>query len=199
MRRFIGSAFLKAMGWRCEGVAPEATHYVLIAAPHTSNWDFPLMMGMSFTLGIHIAWMGKHTLFKPPFGPMMRALGGVPIERHKRANVVEQMIERLGRPEPLALTVPAEGTRGRTEHWKSGFYHIARGADVPVVLAYLDYGRKVGGIGPTVRLTGDFQRDMDVIRAFYADKTARFPEAFGPVRLKEEEAQGVKDPAALAS
>jgi 1-acyl-sn-glycerol-3-phosphate acyltransferase len=199
MRRFIGSAFLKTLGWRCEGEAPEATRYVLIAAPHTSNWDFPLMMGMSFVLGMRISWMGKHTLFEPPFGALMRRLGGIPIERHKRTNVVEQMVERLGRPEPLALTVPAEGTRARTEHWKSGFYHIARGAGVPGVLAYLDYGRKVGGIGPTVELTGDVRRDMDVIRAFYADKTGRVPGAFGPVRLKEEEAEAAKDPAALAS
>jgi 1-acyl-sn-glycerol-3-phosphate acyltransferase len=188
MRRLIGGAFLKALGWRCEGEAPEAERCVLIAAPHTSNWDFPLMMGMSFVLGMQISWMGKHTIFKPPFGAIMRGLGGVPIERHKRANVVEQMVTRLSGPEPLMLTVPAEGTRGRAEYWKSGFYHIARGADVPVVLAYLDYGRKVGGIGPAIQLTGDMRRDMDVIRAFYADKTARFPEKFGPVRLREEAA-----------
>jgi 1-acyl-sn-glycerol-3-phosphate acyltransferase len=185
--KFVGALFLKAAGWRCEGTAPSVSRYVLVAAPHTSNWDFPLMMAMAFVLGMRISWMGKHTLFAPPLGFLMRWLGGIPIERHKRTNVVDQMAEKLREPAPLALVVPAEGTRRRTEHWKSGFYHIARRAGVPVVLAYLDYGRKVGGIGPTIELSGDPKRDMDLVRTFYADKQGRFPEKFGPVRLREEE------------
>ncbi len=190
MKRFVGRLILRLAGWKIDGAAPSHARYVLIAAPHTSNWDFPLMMAMAFALGIEIRWMGKHTLFAPPFGFVLRALGGIPIERHRRNNLVEQMAERLRGDEPLALVVPAEGTRARTEHWKSGFYHIARAAGVPVVLSYLDFGAKVGGIGPSVELTGDVRRDMDVVRAFYAGKRGLHPEGSGPIRLREEDGSG---------
>jgi 1-acyl-sn-glycerol-3-phosphate acyltransferase len=190
MKRFLGAQILRAAGWTVEGETPRADHYVLIAAPHTSNWDFPLMMALSLALGVRIAWMGKHTLFEPPLGFVMHSLGGIPIERHRRNNLVEQMAERLRAPEPLALVVPAEGTRGRAERWKSGFYHIARAAGVPVVLAYLDYPRKIGGIGPTITLTGDVRKDMDAVRAFYADKVGLHPESSGPIRLREEDDVG---------
>ncbi len=200
MKRLLGALILRLAGWRVSGEAPRATRYVLIAAPHTSNWDFPLMMAMSFALGIRISWMGKHTLFAPPLGFLMRWLGGIPIERHRRANVVDQMAERLRGDSPLVIAVPAEGTRKRTEHWKSGFYHIARAAGVPVVLSYLDYANKVGGIGPTFTPTGDVRKDMDVVRAFYEDKTGLHPEKSGPIRLREEDeasgaAEGIGGPA----
>lgn len=187
MKRLLGALILRAAGWRVSGEAPRATRYVLIAAPHTSNWDFPLMMAMSFVFGVRISWMGKHTLFAPPFGFVLRWLGGIPIERHRSKKVVEQMAERLRAEAPLVIAVPAEGTRQRTERWRSGFYHIARAAGVPVVLSYLDYGNKVGGIGPTLTLTGDVRKDMDEVRAFYADKRGLYPEKSGPIRLREEE------------
>jgi len=189
MKRKAADLSLRMVGWRVEGEAPPHQHCVLIAAPHTSNVDFPLMMAISLKLGMRISWMGKHTLFEPPFGPLMLRLGGVPIERSKRHNLVQQMADRL-RPEapPFTLVIPAEGTRAFTTHWKSGFYHIAREANVPIVLAYLDYARKVGGIGPSIYPTGDVRADMAKIRAFYETKGALRADRFGPIRLREEDA-----------
>lgn len=191
LKRWIGLAFLRAAGWKMDGEKPAMDRYVIIAAPHTSNWDMPFMLAMAFVYDIPVRWMGKHTLFKPPFGPLFEWLGGIPIVRHRIGGVVEQMIERFANGEPLALMVPAEGTRSYVDYWKSGFYHIARGADVPVVLSYLDFGRKVGGIGPAVRLTGDIAADMDEIRAFYDGKQGLRPAKMGRIRLREEDLPSV--------
>ena len=186
-KSWIGQAYLRLAGWKMEGHRPSAPRYVIIAAPHTTNWDLPFMLAMAFVYDIPVRWMGKHTLFKPPFGPLFRQLGGIPIVRHRAGGVVEQMVEHFEREPELSLMVPAEGTRGYVEYWKSGFYHIAREADVPVVLSYLDFGQKVGGIGPTIHLTGDVRADMDVIRAFYDGKQGYFPRNVGRIRLREED------------
>jgi 1-acyl-sn-glycerol-3-phosphate acyltransferase len=130
--------------------------------------------------------MGKHTLFQGPIGRVMRGLGGVPVHRDRSNSLVTQMADIIEASDRIALTVPAEGTRGYTTHWKSGFYHIARAAEVPVVLGFLDYGRRRGGFGPEIVLTGDVREDMDEIRAFYADKQGRYPEMTGEILLKEE-------------
>ncbi|NNL66060.1 MAG: acyltransferase [Myxococcales bacterium] len=189
MGRWLAELFLRLNGWQTEGQTPEAKKFVLIAAPHTSNWDLAYLLAMAVRFDIKPRWMGKHTLFRGPMGTVMRALGGIPIRRHLRENVVDQMKRTFDENEVLALTIPPEGTRGHTDHWKSGFYHIAVGAGVPLVFSYLDFGRKVGGIGPTYVPTGDVKADMDVIRAFYRDMQGRSPEDFGPIRLKEEEDQ----------
>ena len=186
VKRVLGNAFLRVMGWRPDGAAPERGGYVLIAAPHTTNWDFSFTIALSFVYDVPIRWMGKASLFEGPQGKLFEWLGGVPVVRSERRNMVDQMIELFERKDDLVLLVPSEGTRSRVPHWKSGFYHIARGADVPVVLGFLDYARKRGGFGPPVELTGDVEKDMDGIRAFYSDKVGKFPEKFGPVRLREE-------------
>ena len=185
-KRAVGAAYLKLAGWEAIGPPPEASEYVLIAAPHTSNWDLPYMLAISYVLDVPIRWAGKHTLFRFPFGPAMKALGGIPIVREKKSNKVQQLAALFTRHPGLKLTVPAEGTRGRTEHWKSGFYWIAREADVPIVCGYLDFARKEGGFGNLVHPTGDVKADMDRIRAFYEDKVGKIPENFGPIRLREE-------------
>lgn len=187
VRRLLGRAFLTAFGWREEGEPPRIPKYVLIAAPHTSNWDFPFTLALSWVTGVRIRWMGKHTLFEGPAGIFFRAVGGVPVVRHEKRNMVQQMIDLLRSEDELVLLVPAEGTRSRRTHWKSGFYHIARGAGVPVVPGYLDYARKRGGFGEPIELTGDVRADMDRIRAFYADKMGKYPEKFTPPRLREED------------
>jgi 1-acyl-sn-glycerol-3-phosphate acyltransferase len=184
---FVTEAFLRLTGWEIEGERPRARKFVLIAAPHTSNWDLAYLLALASRYGIKPCWMGKHTLFRPPFGWLMRRLGGIPIRRHLRENVVEQMTRAFAEREELCLTVPPEATRGRAECWKSGFYHIARGARVPIVLGYLDYARKRGGFGPEFHPTGDVVADMDRIRAFYADKVGKHPECFGEIRLREED------------
>jgi 1-acyl-sn-glycerol-3-phosphate acyltransferase len=162
----------------------------LIAYPHTSNWDFVWVLAFAWALDVPINWMGKEEMFRWPFGGVMRWLGGIPVHRGARANQVEQLAERLRSAERLTLVVPAEGTRRWVPRWKSGFYHIARAADVPVVLSFLDYGRRVGGFGPALRLTGDVRRDMDAIRAFYAPMRGKHHASSGTIVLAEEAPAG---------
>lgn len=185
VKRWIGRTWLRAFGWREEGERPSPP-FVLIAAPHTTNWDLPFTLALSYVYDLPIRWAGKHTLFAFPWGPLMRALGGVAIRRDRRENRVSQLAGLFREHPGLVLTVPAEGTRSRTEHWKSGFYHVAREAGVPIVCGYLDYARKRGGFGLVLEPTEDVRADMDRIRAFYADKQGKYPERFGPVRLREE-------------
>lgn len=186
IKQTIGRAILRLAGWAFEGPTPTARRYVLIAAPHTSNWDFVYMMAMAWALDIRLSWMGKASLFVFPLGPLFKALGGLPIRRDLPGRLVEQSVARFDAADGLVLAVPAEGTRGQGSTWRSGFYHIARLAEVPIVLGYLDYRRKRGGLGPEVRTSGDVRADMDRIRAFYADKTGRHPSKFTTPRLAEE-------------
>jgi 1-acyl-sn-glycerol-3-phosphate acyltransferase len=187
IRGFIGRTWLKVFGWRLETETPTHDKFVVVAAPHTSGWDLPFMLATSYVMDVPISWMGKRELFEPPFGWFMRALGGIPIDRSKHHNVVSWAIALIEKTEGLVLAVPAKGTRARAEYWKSGFYHIAKGAGVPVALAYLDYGKKRCGIGAFIMPTGDVRADMDRIRTFYAGVTAKFPDLEGAPRLREEE------------
>ena len=193
LKQWIGKAFLRVAGWKTEGERPAADRYVIIAAPHTSNWDMPFMLAMAFVYDIPVRWMGKHTLFKAPFASFFKRLGGIPIVRHRPGGVVGQMVEHFENNDSLVLMVPAEGTRSHVDYWKSGFYHIARGADVPVVLSYLDVSKKVGGVGPALALTGDFGADMDKIREFYSGMQGFRPENIGVIRLREEDVEAVVD------
>ncbi len=186
MTRLVASLFLRATGWEPEGGVPAARRYVLIAAPHTSSWDLAYLLALSVVLGVKISFMAKHSLFRWPMGWLMRRAGGVPVHRDRRENLVDQMVRALDESDALCLTVPAEATRSYVPHWKSGFYHIARKAGVPIVMGYLDYARKRGGFGPELIPTGDIREDMDEIRGFYADKVGKYPSQFGEVRLKEE-------------
>ena len=186
-RRWLGQRVLKATGWTFEGTSPVARSYVLIAAPHSTNWDLFFMLLLAWSAGIELSWMGKHTLFRGPLGPIALRLGGVPVRRSARENVVSQMVEAFSETPDLVLTIAPEGTRSCAPYWKSGFYQIALAAKVPVVMGYLDYKDRRGGFGPELMPTGVVAEDMQVIRAFYADKVARFPECSGEIRLKEED------------
>jgi 1-acyl-sn-glycerol-3-phosphate acyltransferase len=184
--KLIARSFLKLTGWRAEGARPAESRFVLIAAPHTSNWDLPYLLALAIVFDVKISWMGKHVLFRPPMGWIMRRLGGIPVVRHRRGNMVSDLAQLFERSDSLALVVPAEGTRSYVSHWKSGFYHIARAANVPILPSYLDYSRRCGGFGPPLFPTGDIPSDMDEVRDFYSDKVGRYPDQFGEVRLKEE-------------
>lgn len=181
---------LAVVGWRAVGSRPQEARYVLIAAPHTSNWDFPLMLLCGMVLGVWPAWVGKHTLFRPPFGWLMRRLGGIPVERQAAHNMVDALAGEFASRTRLALAMPPEGTRARAPHWKSGFYYVATTASVPIALGYVDYARKEGGIGQPFLPSGDLRADMDLIRAFYAGKQGRYPGQQGPIRLQAEDAPG---------
>ncbi|MCC6552173.1 MAG: lysophospholipid acyltransferase family protein [Polyangiaceae bacterium] len=186
MKRAIGHAWLGLFGWRCDGPPPPYKKFVLIAAPHTTGWDLPFMLATSYVMDVPISWMGKHTLFQPPFGWLMRALGGIPIDRRSRHNVVKQAVELFNASEDLVLAVPAEGTRARVELWKSGFYHIARGANVPIGLGFLDFEKKVCGLVKFITPTDDVRADMDQIREFYRNIRGKYPELESEPRLREE-------------
>jgi 1-acyl-sn-glycerol-3-phosphate acyltransferase len=162
--------FLRVTGWQVQGaLAPEARKSVFIAAPHTSNWDLPYTLMVAFALGLDIRWMGKASLFRWPFGWFMRWLGGIPVDRSRSNDLVAASALALTEaPGAMQLIVPPEGTRGRTRYWKTGFYYIAAAARVPIVMAYMDYERKVSGLGPIFVPTGDIEADMARIKVFYA-------------------------------
>ncbi len=179
--------------WRWDTVArpdPLPDRCVVIAAPHTTNWDFPITLAMAKVSGVRISWLGKDSLFRGPMGPIMRRLGGVSVDRSATGGMVAALAGELRGREQLALVVPAEGTRSRTDYWKSGFYRIAEAAEVPVVLAFVDRSTRTGGFGPAIAITGDVRADMDLIRAFYEGKTGLHADRFGPVRLREEDDPG---------
>jgi len=166
---------LSLAGWRTQGRLPPIPKFILVGAPHTSNWDLPMTLLMAFALKARIHWMGKTAIFRRPFKGFFQWLGGIPVNRSQSDNLVELSIQQFHRSEQLILTIAPAGTRKRVISWKSGFYHIACGADVPIVLGFLDYRRKVGGIGPVVYPTGDIKADMETIRAFYDDITGKNP------------------------
>lgn len=168
--RGFSVAFLKLTGWKIEGtLAPDAQKSVFIAAPHTSNWDLPYTLMVAFALRLNPYWMGKHSIFKAPFGGVMRWLGGIPVNREQSNNLVAASADAIRAADgPLQLIVPPEGTRSKTRYWKTGFYYIALGAQVPIVMAYMDYSTKRSGLGPLFKPTGDVQADMAAIKGFYA-------------------------------
>jgi len=184
----LASLGLRLVGWEFETPPPTPKKYVCLAVPHTSNWDGLLLVGLAEALGIPMSFMIKREWVQGPMGPILRRLGAIAIDRSGANNVVDQMVDELNRRDELALVIPPEGTRKRADHWRSGFYHIARGARVPVVPGYLDFARKRAGFGDPIMLTGDVKADMDKIRAFYADvrPTAYDPSSFGPIALREE-------------
>lgn len=168
--RALSVGFLKLAGWKVEGgLPPNCQKSVLIAAPHTSNWDLPYTLMVAFVLRLNIYWMGKEQLFKPPFRRLMMWLGGIPVARDKNNNLVAASAEAIQAADgPLQLIVPPEGTRAKARYWKTGFYYIAVGAQVPIIMAYMDYEKKVSGLGPVFQPTGDIDADMSAIKAFYA-------------------------------
>lgn len=166
--------FLKLIGWKLEGRPPTEPKYVLIAVPHTTNWDFPITLAMAFVFDFEIFWMGKDSLFKGWKGPVMRWMGGIAIDRSSSNNVVEQTIEAFNNNDRLVVTIPPEGTRSKVDKWKTGFYYIAVGAKVPVGMGYLDYKRKVGGFKPTFYPTGDADKDIAEMRKVYTGIAGKF-------------------------
>lgn len=184
--RLLGSWLLRLGGWRIRGAVPSLPKMVVAIAPHTSNWDFVWLLLAKWQLGLHPKWLGKHTLFRPPLGYFMRRLGGIPVDRTRRGDVVEQAIAEFRRRDRLMLALAPEGTRKRTDHWKSGFYEIALGAGAPIVPVAIDYGRRDIEIGQPLAPTGDRRMDMNGVRAFFAHRRGKRPENQGPVTLKAE-------------
>jgi len=195
--RLVAKPLLDLTGWKFETDKPAEKKYVCLAFPHTSNWDGLLLVALLQTIGLEMSWMIKSEWTRGPMGAILRPLGAVGIDRSGAHNVVQQMIDAFAKSDSLVVGIPPEGTRRRADYWKSGFYHIALGAKVPVVPGYLDYRRKRAGLGPAIHLSGDVRADMDKIRAFYAEIGAqgRVPENVGPMRLREEDASQTPPPA----
>ena len=168
--RALSLGFLRLTGWTLAGQLPaDQPKCVLIAAPHTSNWDLPYTLMVAFALRIDIYWMGKAQLFRGPFGPLMRWLGGIAVDRSQSTNLVAASARAIREADgPLCLVVPPEGTRNKTRQWRTGFYWIAHEASVPIVMAYMDYPRKLSGLGPVFKPTGNIDADMAQIKAYYA-------------------------------
>lgn len=171
---------LRLTGWHVEGrLSPQAERCVVVAAPHTSNWDFPYTLLAAFALGMHIRWLGKASLFRAPFGGVMRWLGGVAVDRSKSTNLVALSAQALrAAPGPLQLVVAPEGTRGHTREWKTGFHRIASAAGLPIQLSYLDWGQRRCGLGPLIEPGADLDADIARIRAFYAPFRGRNADQF---------------------
>jgi len=183
----IGRLLLPALGWKAIGPVPTGMpKAVLIAAPHTSNWDFVWALLASWYFGLKIRWLGKEALFQSPLGWLLRLLGGVPVDRSAPHGLVGEVARTFKEADGLLLMVPAEGTRGYRDYWKSGFYYMAREAGVPVMMGYLDYETKEACIGRRFDPTGDLAADMDVIRAWYTGRTGKYPDNYGRIRLRQE-------------
>ncbi len=172
--------------WTLTGAGAPQQPTILVGAPHTSNWDFVLMLAIAWRLDVDVHWLGKKSLFRGWRGPIMRALGGIPVDRSDAGRVVSEVVQQTRSGEVFALVVTPDGTRGQNEYWKSGFYRIAREAQLPVTLGFVDRTTMTTGLGPTFALTGDVASDMDRIRAFFADKSGLRPELRTEPRLREE-------------
>jgi len=183
---WVVDKLLKLRGWRFTGELPDLRKVIVIGAPHTTNWDFILFLGALHHYRMRASFIGKHTLFRWPFGYFFRWLGGIPVDRTKPGGLVQQVVDAIRASDRMILVMAPEGTRKAAPYWKSGFLQIAAGADVPIVLAYVDYPNRHVGMGPLISYHGDASAFMDELRLFYADKVGRHPEGKGPVAIREE-------------
>lgn len=173
---WVGRTVLRLMGWRIEGQMPALDKFVVIGAHHTSNWDFVLFLAAKFVLRLNARWFGKHTIFRWPFNNLLQRWGGIPVRRHLKLNMVDQAIQGFRDNPEFMLILSPEGTRKKVERWKMGFYHIARGAGVPIVLGALDYAEKRIVIGPAFQPTGDQAADLKGLLAFFRPYPPKKPE-----------------------
>lgn len=187
MRRAIARLVLRLSGWRAVGHVPRAG--ILVGAPHTSNWDWVAMLLLTWRDGVQARVLIKRELFRGPLAPLLRVTGGIPLDRSSPGATVRALLDEARRDERFLLVLAAEGTRDRTDYWKSGFYTIAQQTGLPVVLGFIDGPSRTMGFGPTLTPSGDVTADMDLVRAFYADKRGIRPERRTEPRLREESAR----------
>jgi 1-acyl-sn-glycerol-3-phosphate acyltransferase len=180
LRRFA-QWLLRVGGWTTVGGIPDVPKAVFIAAPHTSNWDGLWALVYKVAFDIDVKFFAKHSLFWFPLGNILRALGGIDLDRGKAGTAVDEAIRMFETEEQFYFGLAPEGTRKKTKGWKTGFYRIAMGAGVPVYFGLLDYGRRRIGIGKRMTLTGDMEADMAVIREYYKGIDGRWPEKASPV------------------
>lgn len=183
MLRGLAKLILRVGGWTPVGGIPDAPKAVIVAAPHTSNWDGFWGLVYKVYIGAEVHFFAKKSLFWFPLGSILRALGGIPLDRSRASSAVQQAIDRFNKEDSFYFGLAPEGTRTRREGWKSGFYRIATGANVPIYLGLLDFGKRRIGIGPRMDLSGDQEKDLEAIREFYADIKGRWPDKASPIRF----------------
>jgi 1-acyl-sn-glycerol-3-phosphate acyltransferase len=186
IKYWIGRIFMTITGWNVTGELPPDKKFVLIGAHHTSNWDFFLGLATIFIFRLKARWLAKDVIFIWPVGILLRALGGIAIDRQHPHGVVGQMVNSLMQSERQVILLAPSGTRKKMPCWRSGFYHIAHQANVPIVCGYVDFKLKEVHLGLSLSPTGDVEKDMDRIREYYRDVHAKYPEMVTPVRLAEE-------------
>ncbi len=169
---------MKIPGWRLNAHLPSLKKYIIIVAPHTSNWDFYFGVAAKFYLNLKAHWLGKHTIFRWPVKRLLIKIGGIPVDRSKRSGIVDQIVAYFNQSEEMILGLAPEGTRKRVSRWKTGFYYIALKARVPILLAYIDYAKKEIGTGPLLHPSGNIKHDFEIIREFYQHITPKKPELF---------------------
>jgi 1-acyl-sn-glycerol-3-phosphate acyltransferase len=162
--RFLSNSIMRLIGWKVEGALPNLPKYLIIGAPHTSNWDFLLFLATIFHLKVDARYMGKAELFRGPFGWFFYWCGGIPVDRKKSQGLVEQMVEACNNSDKFILTIAPEGTRHKVKEWKRGFYHIAKGAGIPIIMAKVDGKKKAMCVGEIFHLTEDMEADMLAIQ-----------------------------------
>jgi 1-acyl-sn-glycerol-3-phosphate acyltransferase len=184
--RGVSLFFLRTLGWKEIGQLPKKAKYLIIVAPHTSNWDVFYGVILAFALKLDTRFLAKKELFMWPFSPLIKWLGGLPIDRALSNNIVDLMIHEFEANEKFVLAIAPEGTRHKVGYWKSGFYHIAEGAHVPIQLAFIDYASKSGGVGPLICPTGDIDRDMNAIRDFYLTVKGKHSDQTSPAAIRPQ-------------
>ena len=180
----IGKLWLRIWGWEIEGSLPSKPKFVIILAPHTSNWDGLLILPAAMALGLKFNFLGKKELFAWPIGGLVRWLGGIPVDRHASIDLVGQIVDEVAKRDQVIIGIAPEGTRSLTKYWKSGFYHIAKQANLPLSFAYLDYDRKRAGFNEGITISGDVEADLALIRRFFSKVKPKHPEKAGKVAFK---------------
>ena len=186
MLRTIAKCLLRLGGWTVVGEKPNAAKAVIIAAPHTSNWDGIWALIYKVSIGLDVHFFAKRSLFWFPLGVLLRGLGGIPLNRNEPGSAVRQAVDAFRESDEFYFALAPEGTRSLQPHWKSGFYRIAMDANVPVILGFFDYRSKRIGIGPIIQLSGDRGADLATMQDFYGTVTARWPGKASPIVFKKQ-------------
>lgn len=176
--------FYKLSSWKIDNNIPDDPKSILVFAPHTTNWDFPIIISAAFAIGVRPQWFGKHTMFKGPLKWLYLVLGGIPLDRTQKTNMVEQSVNTIKERDQVMIGIAPEGTRSKSDHWKSGFYHIANLAQIPINFGYIDYPSRTVGIAGGFIPSGDIDADLKIIQDFFADKRGKYPEKMGKIQFR---------------
>jgi len=182
----VSLSILRLRRWRIVGRFPDQSKYIVLGAPHTTNWDFVQMLLLKGATGVNLQWIGKDSLFRWPFGGLMKWLGGIPVNRKVRNNFVDQMVDQFREREQLTIGIAPEGTRKKSHYWKTGFYYMAAGAQVPIQLVAIDYGSRSLEIGPLLAPNLGIEKTFELIRKFYQDKKGKFPKLQGEIHYQPD-------------